>query len=347
MTKRTLLASLSFLLCVLLTAPSFGQTPARKGGNGSADEVKVIRVDEVEAFRLELSAYYSEMRQVIGAFAAFEVTRGELMKSGVDFAANIEKAQRELAAMNRMQLLELRLQFAPNDRLATLRRLANKLNSMLQDKEVRAVFAQLDDRAAYARARQQAKSGGVEANIKPTAPSIVIPDTCPPPALTPSLADLAVIDAIVIAAELAMELLPTDFVSIIAREAFTAAVAAAQGASLAAHTFYEQDTVCFFIKWRDGMFTEFTNAQRLQIEANLANSNFTMPIGSFVLPASQGGLIEKVRDVVSDLITKMGAIGVSTAASSSLLAAADAQISAGNYKSAYQNLRDAYLYLMQ
>jgi hypothetical protein len=83
------------------------------------------------------------------------------------------------------------------------------------------------------------------------------------------------------------------------------------------------------------------NDLRMKVEENLSQSNFS-PIALFMLPAAHGGHLELARTIVVDSINKMTAAGQNTFSANTRLAQADAAIAAGQFKTGYSRLADAY-----
>ncbi len=80
---------------------------------------------------------------------------------------------------------------------------------------------------------------------------------------------------------------------------------------------------------------------RMLIEADLFRQSNTR-IALFQLPASVGGLLETVRDIVLDTMAKRAAAGVDVRQSQKYLTDAQSAYTSGNYKSCYSNFRSAY-----
>jgi hypothetical protein len=78
---------------------------------------------------------------------------------------------------------------------------------------------------------------------------------------------------------------------------------------------------------------------RLQIEANLGQQT---PVGLFELPQAQGGQLELVRSIVSDIIQKMLAAGQDVRNAQMKLAQGNADFAAGDFKKAYGDYAQAY-----
>ena len=79
-----------------------------------------------------------------------------------------------------------------------------------------------------------------------------------------------------------------------------------------------------------------------QIESELARDSSSVPVAMYELPASAGGLLDKVRSVVAQTITNVLAAGGSVANAQSFLATGDQYKAAGQFKSAFDNYRRAY-----
>ena len=80
---------------------------------------------------------------------------------------------------------------------------------------------------------------------------------------------------------------------------------------------------------------------RLKIEADLSEPG-NHPIALFEVPASAGGHLGLVRDIVADTIAKMQATGQGVGNALSFLASGDSAVAAHNYKSAYADYGKAY-----
>lgn len=80
---------------------------------------------------------------------------------------------------------------------------------------------------------------------------------------------------------------------------------------------------------------------RLKIEEDLASPG-NHPIALFEVPASGGGYLDLVRDIVADTIAKMQAAGQGVGNAQSFLAAGDAAVAAHDYKTAYADYGKAY-----
>lgn len=87
------------------------------------------------------------------------------------------------------------------------------------------------------------QSGGNK-NPGQTTSNVITPDICPDISATPSFADIAITKGFEIAADAIMEALPTDFLSILAREISVAIRAGLKGAVLATETLRSQYDAC-------------------------------------------------------------------------------------------------------
>ena len=81
---------------------------------------------------------------------------------------------------------------------------------------------------------------------------------------------------------------------------------------------------------------------RAEIESMLADRS-SPPVAIFVLPASQGGYIEIVRDTVATTIQNELSAGQSVGTAQTNLAQGNAALAAQNYQSAYLSYNAAYL----
>jgi hypothetical protein len=80
---------------------------------------------------------------------------------------------------------------------------------------------------------------------------------------------------------------------------------------------------------------------RIEIESDLSEPG-NHPIALFELPASAGGHLDFVREIVADTIAKMQAAGQGVGNANAFLAAGDAALAAKNYRDAYSNYGKAY-----
>jgi len=80
---------------------------------------------------------------------------------------------------------------------------------------------------------------------------------------------------------------------------------------------------------------------RLKIEEDLSNPS-NHGIALFEIPASAGGYLNLVRDIVADTIAKMQATGQGVGPAQGFLNAGDSSLAAHDYKGAYANFGKAY-----
>jgi hypothetical protein len=78
---------------------------------------------------------------------------------------------------------------------------------------------------------------------------------------------------------------------------------------------------------------------RTQIEANLAGG---LTVALYQLPDSQGGYLEIVRDIVTEDIQKLQAVGQRVGNALHFLDLGNTAFSQGSYKLAYKNYLHAY-----
>jgi hypothetical protein len=83
-----------------------------------------------------------------------------------------------------------------------------------------------------------------------------------------------------------------------------------------------------------------------QIESILARSTAIAPI-SFQTPASAGGQIESVREVLVSHLISISSLGGKVTVAQNLLSAGDADYNSGQFKSAYNNYSSAYKALQE
>lgn len=81
---------------------------------------------------------------------------------------------------------------------------------------------------------------------------------------------------------------------------------------------------------------------RSLIEADLATESNSVKVAWYMMPASRGGHLEFVREIVTETLANFAATGSNVNTAQSFLNRANADMSAGNFKSAYDNYRKAY-----
>ncbi|HXG93320.1 MAG TPA: hypothetical protein VNN73_13310 [Blastocatellia bacterium] len=81
---------------------------------------------------------------------------------------------------------------------------------------------------------------------------------------------------------------------------------------------------------------------RLQIEANMSNGTNDAAVGSFALPAAQGGFLELARSILVETIQKTQATGQGISNAQTYLVQGDQHRAAGRFREAYDSYRQAY-----
>jgi hypothetical protein len=82
--------------------------------------------------------------------------------------------------------------------------------------------------------------------------------------------------------------------------------------------------------------------QTAQIESDLARDTGSSPVALYELPASFGGLLDKVRSIVAQTIANVQAAGGSVGNAQMFLTQGDQNKAAGHFKAAYDQYRRAY-----
>ena len=174
---------------------------------------------DVEEFRAEMIAYLTELENGLSKFGRIGVVKEQFGEGGADPIAAIKHAKEMMAGLPAADLVTMRAVYArvPNWREGS-----------------RAIEG-LAERSSNARA--QIKGGGTTANV-------ITPDVCPDISETPSFADIAITKGFEIGGDLAMELLPTDVVTIALREIATVIRSGLKAASLAVDTLKAQYDQC-------------------------------------------------------------------------------------------------------
>ncbi len=170
----------------------------------------------VEEFRQEYDNYLAEIEDALQFFDAVPALHKKLAQSGLRSVEQLSLARQNLAKMKPDDLEKMREVYA---KVPGWRNGSRAINSLIKP--------ELRQRIGIEPALEQ--SGGESTNV-------ITPDVCPDPKDVPSNTDISIAKASEIAADLVMELLPTDALTIIIREIATIARAGLKGGVLAAET---------------------------------------------------------------------------------------------------------------
>ena len=243
----------------------------------------------------------------------------------------------KISLMSARELITLKAAFPNTKKLHSLVAQMAAARAQLEDSEVLgyvdAAFVTMSKQAAQ---RKNAKSDRINGK---SSVNVISPDICPALAGVPSITDIAVLAGVVIAARGVMEALPTDFISILAREAFVIIFTAAEVALVAIQAVYDINQNC-------QADISAAAALRREIESNLASDlTTTAAIGTFQMPNSQKGYLEEVRQILMDIYAEQvaaaaGAVVIYNPVNE--LALAQTLTNARKYKEAYYQYRMAY-----
>lgn len=181
---------------------------------------------DVEVFRQELTNYLSEMQNTVQFFESFPAIREQYEKMGMKPAQALEQSKEDVAKMPAEDLVKMRAVYA---KFSGWREAPRVLNEMIK---------------AKFELQQQQRSGGTNKRSRGNTAEVITPDACPDLSATPSFADIAITKGFEIAADAVMEALPTDFLSIVAREVSVAARAGLKASVLAEETLRSQYDDC-------------------------------------------------------------------------------------------------------
>ena len=181
----------------------------------------VMRPDtDPEAFRAEMIDYVAEMQSALLKFESNAAVKTQLRKSHADWASSLERAKSIVAGLSADELVKMRAAYA---KVPNWRESSRGLDALAQ-------------RVAGQKAASETKGEAGD--------NVITPDDCPDISETPSHADIAITKGFEIAGELAMELMPTDGITIGARAAVTTIRAGLQAASLSVDTLKAQYDAC-------------------------------------------------------------------------------------------------------
>lgn len=204
----------TFLICF-----SAVSVMAQNGKSSDAERQRINKImspnANIEDFRTELKNYMTDLDNALSNFQAIPAVREQLEKTGFN-PADVSRVKANIDKL-------------PVDDLMKMREVYAKVPNWREGPRVIYEISQKASKNIYTQRVSGKKTGDY-------IPDVITPDTCPDISSTPSYTDIAITKGFEIAADLAMELLPTDFVTILAREVFTAARAGLQAGVLAEET---------------------------------------------------------------------------------------------------------------
>ncbi|PYS98432.1 MAG: hypothetical protein DMF63_16245 [Acidobacteria bacterium] len=218
---------------------------AAKNPDPKSEQKRLARVmspnADVEEFRAEMIAYLTELENALTKFGRIGVVKEQFGQNGADPIAALRHARTTMAELSADDLAAMRAVFAkvPNWREGS--------------RAIDGIAQRVSD------GRDRATKGGTNTS------NVITPDACPDISGTPSFADIAITGGFEIAGDLAMELLPTDVLTILAREAVTVIRAGLKAATLAEVTLKSQYDQCHGLEAStiqdivDGAVTTITN----------------------------------------------------------------------------------------
>jgi hypothetical protein len=215
----TLFISLLFVLLIAAVSPTLAQDEKRDAERQRLAAVMSPNAD-VEEFRAEMIDYLTDWETALQRMERIPGISQELSKAGLGSVAALQHAKAGLAGVSTADLMRMR-----------------------------AIYAGFPEWREGPRAIDGVALKFLRGRIGMTkplgpAPKVITEDTCPDISATPSFVDIAAAETVLIVAEGVMEALPTDALTIVAREAAVAARAAAQGGVLAARTLRNQYDLC-------------------------------------------------------------------------------------------------------
>ncbi len=252
--RNFLVGLVSLLFVVQLTFVS----PVAAQSSKQLERERLSRVmdanADVEEFRQEYINYLTEMQDELRLFNEIPAVRRKFNQAGLRPVASLEQGKNLIAVMKSEDLIMMRAAYA---KVPGWRDAPQALNSVLKPQ----LREQLESKLAAKK-----NSGGDDV------PNALITDVCPDPSLVPSNSDIAVVKAAEIAADLVMELLPVDGITIIFRAAASIARAGVKAGVLAAETLKAIDGDCTGLKSSD--VQDIVNNAKSEI-INNDNSNRT------------------------------------------------------------------------
>lgn len=194
----------------------------------------------VEEFRQEYDDFLAEIEGALRLFDAIPAVHKKLASSGLRSVEQMTIARQNLAAMKADDLAKLREVYA---KVPGWRDGSRAINSLIKPELRQRIETNLALK----------KSGGVSTNA-------ITPDVCPDPKDVPSNSDIAIAKASEIAADLVMELLPTDALTIVFRELASIVRAGLKGGVLAAETLKAIGDDCSSAEFEAGIQQQVTNS---------------------------------------------------------------------------------------
>jgi hypothetical protein len=168
--------------------------------------------------------YLTELENALANFESIPAVRAQFSKDGIAPASGIERVKANLDKMSPEELVKMREAYAKSPNWRQAPRALYEISQKVINK-------------SYPQNEGGKKTGETTTNV-------ITPDICPDISATPSFADIAITKGFEIAADAIMEALPTDFLSILARELSVAIRAGLKGGVLATETLRSQYDAC-------------------------------------------------------------------------------------------------------
>ena len=206
----------------------------------------------IEEFRTEMKNYLTDLENALTHFEAFPAVRAQYEKNGINPAVALRLAKANLDKISAEDLVKMRATYAKFPGWREGPRVIYNISQKLLEKNA------------------NKKSDGNTSNV-------ITPDACPDLSGTPSFADIAITKGFEIAADAVMEALPTDVLTILAREASVVARAGLKAAVLAEETLRSQYDDCHGLSSTD--VTGIVDGAKTEI-INNDNNNKTMIVNN-------------------------------------------------------------------
>lgn len=221
---RTILV-FAFLLSIGASL-SMAQTSAKSSAKRERERIgRIMNPNgDVEEFRAEMKNYLTDFANALSNFEAIPAMREQNKKHSINPAGALDRAIANIDQMPAEDLAKLRKSYAqyPNWRQAP--------------RDIYEISQRLVGNTS-AQTTKGKKPGEIT-------PYVIITDDCPDISGVPSFADIAVLKAFIVLNEGIIEALPTDVLTILAREAPVVTYTLAQEALVVAETLRAQYDLC-------------------------------------------------------------------------------------------------------
>jgi hypothetical protein len=251
-TSRRCAFALSLLMLFTLFA---ARTPAQLPQTSKDRLTRALEPDsDVEPFRRELSDYLSDWEETIHVFNSIPLIARKWEAAGFKPAEALAEVKLRVAQLNYSDLAQLRAVYS---RTPGWREVPRTISARVSKPELRQQLA--------------ARDAGLQSEAGKIVPALVADDCALAISADITNSDISILEAAVLTAESVMELLPTDGITIVAREIPTGLWIVARGLLLAAQTFKNIADDCSDDTFQTEIKQQLTNTKNDIVNNDNAN----------------------------------------------------------------------------